>query len=156
VVNVADVSDRHSSEAAEFAGEGPFGSRSGQVRTTQSSLDEHGCAYVPETNTFLIREFRMPHVAVEAARFLHHACRGMSQTRCSLTFAIEAAVAHFGGRLLCPGWSQEDCFTNECGERLYTAYLEGRLTKAAARRILLAHIDSVKESEVVLAQLRAI
>jgi hypothetical protein len=164
VVSVSDVSTNCSSGAAEFAGEGASGSRSqpalslskGQVGATLSSLDEHGCAYVPETNTFLIREFRMPHVAVEAARFLHHACRGMSQTHCSLTFDIEAAVAYFGGRLLCPGSPQEDCFKNEHGERLYTAYLEGRLTKAAVRRILLAHIGSVDHSEVVLAQLRAI
>lgn len=148
VVSVSDISSGTLSGVEQLSGEG--------ARATMSSLDEHGCAYVPVTNTFLIREFRMPYVAVEAARFLHHACRGMSQTHYSRTFDIEAALAHFGGRLLCPGSPREDCFKNECGERLYTAYLEGRLTKAAARRILLAHIDSVEESEVVLAQLRAI
>ena len=50
----------------------------------------------------------MPHVAAEAARFLHHACRGTTETRCSLASNVEDALAHFGGRLLCPGSPQED------------------------------------------------
>jgi len=148
VVSVADMSAGPSSGAEQLVGEG--------TRTTLSSLDQRGCAYVPETNNFLVREFRMPHVAVEAARFLHHACRGMSQTRCSLTSDIETAVAHFGGRLLCPGSPQDDCHKNEAGERLYTAYLEGRLTKAALKRIFLAHIENHHEAQALLSRLRAI
>jgi len=142
VVNVAQSSDEMSAGSFD--------------ESRLSALEEHGCAYIPEKNTFYVREFRMPHVAVEAARFLHHACRGMSNTRCSLTSKIENALAHFGGRLLSPGSRQEDCFRNEEGERLYNAYLEGRVTKAAAKRMFLAHIESAEQSQALLTRLRTI
>jgi Haem-binding uptake, Tiki superfamily, ChaN len=150
VVNVAEASaetgaDIHGNENAD-----------NDARATLSMIEEQGCAYFPESNTFLISEFRMPHVAVEAARFLHHACRGMSPTRCPLTSDIENALAHFGGRLLSPGSPQEGCFKNEDGEKLYNAYLEGRLTKAAAKRIFLAHLETAAESQAVLSRLRTI
>jgi len=148
VVNVTDVSASVSNGAEEIAGEG--------TQTMQAVLETHGCVYIPGSNTFLIREFRMAHVAVEAARFLHHACRGMVQKRCSLSSDIENVLAHFGGRLLCPGSPQEDCFKNEDGEKLYNAYLEGRLTKAVAKRIFLADIATIEESQAILARLHSL
>jgi len=148
VVNAAEIYTDLSNPPQDLVAEG--------LPATQDALEKQGCAYVPETNTFLIREFRMPQVAAEAARFLHHACRGMTETRCSSASSVEAALAHFGGRLLCPGSPQEDCFKNEDGERLYNAYLEGRLTKAAAKKIFLAHLENHEESQAVLARLRTI
>ena len=40
-------------------------------------VEERGSAYLPEVNAFHIREFQMMHAAEDAARFLHHACRGL-------------------------------------------------------------------------------
>ena len=42
-----------------------------------SRLERQGCVYIAATNTFLIREFQLPHVARESTRFLYHACQGM-------------------------------------------------------------------------------
>src|ERR1700757_3981499 len=41
-------------------------------------VEERGSAYLPQVNSFYIREFQMMHAAEDAARFLHHACQGLS------------------------------------------------------------------------------
>ena len=40
-------------------------------------VDERGSVYFPEVNAFYVREFQLMHAAEDAARFLHHACRGL-------------------------------------------------------------------------------
>jgi hypothetical protein len=75
-------------------------------------LNERGSAYVPQLNMFYVREFRMTYAAEEAARFLHHACRGLPQKNASkstcapadLYFStlLEDALGYLGSRLLCP------------------------------------------------------
>jgi hypothetical protein len=40
-------------------------------------IEDRGSAYLPRLNAFYTREFRMVYAAEEAARFLHHACRGL-------------------------------------------------------------------------------
>ncbi len=40
-------------------------------------VDERGSAYFPEVNAFYVREFQLMYAAEDAARFLHHACRGL-------------------------------------------------------------------------------
>ncbi len=84
-----------------------------------TSVEERGSAYLPQTNAFYIREFQMVHAAEDAARFLHHACRGLPQRlnahatngdggSASLTAdsfytrVVEHAVAYFGSRVLYP------------------------------------------------------
>jgi hypothetical protein len=69
-----------------------------------------GSVYLPHVNTFYIREFQMMHAAEEAARFLHHACRGLprkdqaeeSAEEIFYTRALEHALAYFGSRVLYP------------------------------------------------------
>jgi hypothetical protein len=97
---------------------------------------ETGCRYVPETNQFFIREFNMPQVAAEAARFLHYACRGLGQPATPDVVAAYDTVAHFGSRLLCPEATQADC-TNDAGEELYQSYIAGRISKSAVRKLFL-------------------
>ncbi len=92
---------------------------SGQrLETMLASVEERGSAYLPEVNAFHIREFQMMHAAEDAARFLHHACRGLPQrlaqdsshndaqteTSADIFYArvIEYAVAYFGSRILYP------------------------------------------------------
>jgi hypothetical protein len=94
-----------------------------QLETMLESVEERGSAYFPEVNAFHIRDFQMMHATEDAARFLHHACRGLPErlnghaisregaqegTRASLsadifyTRVIEHAVAYFGSRVLYP------------------------------------------------------
>ena len=86
-----------------------------------ASVEERGSAYLPQVNAFYVREFQMMHAAEDAARFLHHACRGLPQrlnghaatdsaahedTRGIIdafyTRVMEHAVAYFGSRVLYP------------------------------------------------------
>lgn len=99
----------------------------------RAALEECGCIYLPQSNTFLVREFKMAHAAGEAARFLHHACLGLSPQ--SGRTRVEDALAHFGSRLLCHGNPEQAAVAE--GESLYRAYLEGRVTRAQIRRMFL-------------------
>lgn len=86
-----------------------------------TSVEERGSVYLPQVNAFYIREFQMMHAAEDAARFLHHACRGLPERvhgheadECGDTVsrsyatddfyrrAVEHAVAYFGSRVLYP------------------------------------------------------
>ncbi len=93
------------------------------LETMLASVEERGSAYFPQVNAFHIREFQMMHAAEDAARFLHHACRGLpdrlngrgtngsglprdaSVARPLDVFyrrVVEHAVAYFGSRVLYP------------------------------------------------------
>lgn len=91
-------------------------------------VDERGSAYFPEVNAFYVREFQLMHAAEDAARFLHHACRGLPRRLhghgsvrdgadsdklsgnesaalppdAFFTQVIENCVAYFGSRVLYP------------------------------------------------------
>src|SRR5581483_700556 len=113
---------------------------------TLERLEERKCAYVPQSNTLFIREFHMPYAAAEAARFLHHACRGMTLPGSAAAEKIEKALAHFGSRLLCP--ENEGCPEDSAGEALYRGYIEGRVSPAKLRQLFLAgregHVQAVE------------
>src|SRR5246127_4508195 len=84
-------------------------------------VEECGSAYLPQVNSFYIREFQMMHAAEDAARFLHQACQGLphrlnghSADEGSAGAArsaaidrfyarvVEHAAAYFGSRVLYP------------------------------------------------------
>ena len=84
-------------------------------------VEKRGSAYLPQVNSFYIREFQMMHAAEDAARFLHQACQGLPhrlnghpaaeptsgagrQAAIDLFYArvVEHAVAYFGSRVLYP------------------------------------------------------
>jgi Haem-binding uptake, Tiki superfamily, ChaN len=114
----------------------------------RTRLENGGCVYSPATNSFLIREFQMEFVAEEATRFLYLACQVTKESTVSCQ-QIEAALAQFGSKLLCPTNSDG---TGDCalGQALYVAYLEGRITKAAIRRIFMAHVkDREQAAELI-------
>ncbi len=93
-----------------------------QLGSMLASVEDRGSAYLPVVNAFHIREFTMMHAAEDAARFLHHACRGLPRrlnghgsnangagnTAASAaidsfyTRVVEHAVAYFGSRVLYP------------------------------------------------------
>lgn len=73
--------------------------------------ERQGCVYLPAINAIFIREFQMMYVAEEAARFLHHACRGLpvrsGKSRLSTKDALyvrvlEQVFGYFGSRALYP------------------------------------------------------
>ena len=82
-------------------------------------VEAKGSVYLPSINAFYVREFRMAHATEEAARFLHHACRGLPLRRNGRSFAeaepsdrfyaraIEHALAYFGSRVLYPARGAE-------------------------------------------------
>ena len=74
-------------------------------------VEERGSVYLPQVNVFYVREFKMTYVAEEAARFLHHACRGLPARQNHQTAtnsnrfyiqALECALGYFGSRVLYP------------------------------------------------------
>jgi len=99
-----------------------------QLDTMLASVEERGSAYLPQVNAFHIREFKMMHAAEDAARFLHHACRGLPQRLnghgangdgvqenagaapedAFYTCVLEHAVAYFGSRVLYPARPASD------------------------------------------------
>jgi hypothetical protein len=109
---------------------------SGMPDRDRSLIEERGCAYLPRTNTIVVREFKMASAAAAAARFLLHACRGFRLDQSPL----EDALAHFGSRLMCAG-NLDQNFINREGEALYRAYLEGRASRAAVRKLFLANCE---------------
>ncbi len=75
-------------------------------------VEERGSVYLPQINAFYVREFKMMYAAEEAARFLHHACRGLP-ARGGTSAAprgpdhfyaqtVEYALGYFGSRVLYP------------------------------------------------------
>lgn len=90
---------------------------SGDSRRIDSMLEKveaQGSVYLPSINAFYLRDFRMVYAAEEAARFLHHACRGLPWRRNGHPVSIgeasdrfyvrtlEHALAYFGSRVLYP------------------------------------------------------
>jgi hypothetical protein len=93
-----------------------------QIENMLRDVDARGCVYLPSINAFYVREFKMVHATEEAARFLHHACRGLPLRRSSglaataqpsdrfYARAIEHTLAYFGSRVLYPARPAEPAF----------------------------------------------
>jgi hypothetical protein len=115
-------------------------------------VEERGSAYFPELNAFCIREFQLVHAAEDAARFLHHACRGLpnrlnghgitgTHEKNNATAAMDAfyirvienAAAYFGSRVLYPARLAPDA------DAAFT------LSRAACERAALAAIRADDE-----------
>ena len=93
-----------------------------QIYDLLARIEDRGSVYIPQVNAFFVREFQMMYAAEEAARFLHHACRGLPlrgkisarETDSSDRFysrTLEHVLGYFGSRMLYParpGNSSED------------------------------------------------
>jgi hypothetical protein len=125
-------------------------------------LEERGSVYIAKTNTLFIREFHLPFVSQEVARFLHHACRGLPENRYPrpengtgsegrfCTEVLESALVYFAARVLCPfgtalGPAESDFDTEAAGfslgTGLYEAYVQGRINLTFLRRLFLARLE---------------
>lgn len=116
-----------------------------------AKFEEKTCAYVPDANLFVIKEFQMAEAAEECARFLYSACRGMVRLS-SVAQPIEDALARFGSRLLCPESDAKD-HGPELGDSLYQAYLAGKISLPALRRVFLTKLDTREQARQTLAKL---
>ena len=93
-----------------------------QIENMLQHVEARGCVYLPSINAFYVREFKMLHAAEEAARFLHHACRGLPLRRNGrppaapgpsdrfYIRAIEHTLAYLGSRVLYPARPAELAF----------------------------------------------
>jgi hypothetical protein len=120
------------------------------IESMMARVEQCGSAYLPPVNAFWIREFHMMQVAEDAARFLHHACRGLPdrlnghcngsgngsesanrQRTADRFFAnvIEHAIAYFSSRVLYPSRSAPD------GN-------DAQLARAACERAAHAAVDA--------------
>src|SRR6266702_8418453 len=80
-----------------------------EIESAFIRIEERGCSYFPQINSFYVRNFQMAYAAEEATRFLHHACRGLpelgaAQKSPELFYVrtVEHALAYFGSRVLYP------------------------------------------------------
>lgn len=85
-----------------------------KVANMLQHMEAQGSVYLPTINAFCMRQFQIAYAAEEAARFLHHACRGLplyGSSRASAELAaadrfyvraVEHALAYFGSRVLYP------------------------------------------------------
>ena len=105
-------------------------------------VEARGTVYLPAINAFYVREFQMTSAAEEAARFLHHACRGLPLRRNGQAVetrepsdrfyarTLEHALAYFGSRVLYPArpaiGDQEACeFSRTACERIMHDAMRG-------------------------------
>jgi hypothetical protein len=90
-----------------------------KIENMLQRVEARGCVYLPSINAFYVREFKMLHAVEEAARFLHHACRGLPLRRNGrptpvadpsdrfYARAVEHTLAYFGSRVLYPARPDE-------------------------------------------------
>ena len=130
-------------------------------------VNERGCAYLWQVNAFYVREFQMMYAAEEAARFLHHACRGLPYRgnvwdAGEHEQAVEHALAYFGSRVLYPARTEgADALVHEgeklgyeMGNALYNAYVRGDVTQSALRKIFLTHVEEPSKATALWEELR--
>jgi hypothetical protein len=109
------------------------------------TVEERGCIYLPTANAFYVREFQMAYAAEEAARFLHHACRGALRARGEATRnakdrfcsqVLESALGYLGSRILYPARNMpESIGRNELSRASLERHIEnsGHLASAEYR-----------------------
>ena len=136
-------------------------------------VDERGCSYFPQINSFYVRNFQMAYAAEEATRFLHHACRGLPELEAAKKSSelfyvrtVEHALAYFGSRVLYPSREAVDAegpieefeagaelAGQMLGTRLYDEYLAGRKSRSELRNLFLARLDESGQAKEVYRQL---
>jgi hypothetical protein len=106
-------------------------------------VEERGSVYLPQVNAFYVREFKMMYAAEEAARFLHHACRGLpalGDGKAAVAGGsghfyartIEYALGYFGSRVLYPARTESaDIGSREFAEDALES--EHKRTEASAQ-----------------------
>ena len=140
----------------QFASERREPVRNGLTAEALDSLlqivEERGCVYLPKVNAFYVREFQMAYAAEEAARFLHHACRGALEPGASEVppsskdrfhaQILEYAFGYLGSRILYPARTapqgDESCELSRAACERYaeqSSHLAAAECKTLAKRV---------------------
>ena len=102
-------------------------------------VEERGSVYLPQVNAFYVHDFQMMYAAEEAARFLHHACRGLPQYGMVgrvptldrddefYVRAMEDALAYFGSRVLHPARPNDEGELDELSTAVCKSFLKSAL-----------------------------
>lgn len=130
-------------------------------------VNERGCVYLRSANAVYVRNFRMVYAAEEAARFLHHACRGLPYRKrnhgaaSERAIVLEDALAYFGSRVLYPARNGDESGEREkpragyqLGHAIYDAYVRGKVSQSALRRMFLAHIENSSQADGLWREMR--
>ena len=138
----------------------------GETESMVRHVEERGSVYLPQVNAFYVREFKMMYAAEEAARFLHHACRGLpwregaAKIRGTTHFylqAMEYALGYFGSRVLYPARREAE---DAGGRELQEEAPESQRKKAEASSRLLGYMlgnalyDAYLKGRITRAMLR--
>jgi len=108
-----------------------------KVANMLQRVEACGTVYLPSINAMYVREFQMMYAAEEAARFLHHACRGLpwrghppqNLDRADRFYVrtVEHALAYFGSRVLYPA---RPAVRNERGGTFSTKFCQRCMREA--------------------------
>lgn len=144
------------SEASLWRALAKRGISESDVDTLIARIETRGSAYIPQVNSFCIRDLQMMHAAEDVARFLHHACQGLPQSGVQATAQagemrrektsidefyirlIEHAVAYFGSRVLYP--------SRPASENQVSGILSRAACTKAARAAMRASADEFESS----------
>jgi hypothetical protein len=135
-------------------------------------VEERGCMYFAQMNSFYVRSFQMAYAAEETTRFLHQACRALPERGAAgkspgfHARAVEHALAYFGSRVLYPNReavnaeaAREDFEASAelvgqmLGNHVYNEYLAGRRSRSELRRLFLAPLTESSQAKQVYQQL---
>jgi Haem-binding uptake, Tiki superfamily, ChaN len=110
-----------------------------------ANLQEKSCLYCSQSNSFLIRSFEIAEASEQCGRFLHFACRGMTEISPTAR-PVENALAQFSMRLLLPE-NQPHIPASTAGDSLYEAYVRNKASQSAIRRLFLAHLETRNQAD---------
>lgn len=128
----------------------------------RAAVHAQGSYFVADHNVIVAQEFRMPWAAEQAARFVHHACRGPQRKPQSTeddfyVRVLEIALGFFGSKILCPSrklfpqcdifhrdWRNEEgirMFGHALGSDLYSAYVRGEISTRWLRNLFFKDVS---------------
>lgn len=78
-----------------------------RIREVTQMVEQQGSYFISQRNVIVAHEFRMPWAAEQAARFVHHACRGGAAKAANAeddfySSVLETALGFLGSKILCP------------------------------------------------------
>jgi len=137
-----------------------------EIDAAISRIEDYGCVYIPQVNTFFVREFRMMYAAEEAARVLHHLCRADRNHVTNFHGrTVETALGVLGSMLLHPVPDPADprlanipdkeirasseLLGSMLGDAMYRGYIRGRVSPSFIRQLFLTRISKTADAKKV-------
>ena len=118
----------------------------GELNFLLQTVEERGSIYLPQVNALYVHDFQMMYAAEEAARFLHHACRGLPMLEVGrepslsdqfYARTLEQALGYLGSRVLYPARPVTEANSFELSHVICEKYADQA-----------AHVDDVKRQVI--------